>query len=180
MADDITTDCFTDEHKTLHIHDLRHLTARAKDMDPTARVARESDNLSKVLAYYKGKDCLTARSCSKGTIIYHGALLTRKQRPILSSRESERVVLKMGFGDDAVQRLLREHGFYQRLLPLQGDRVPLCHGLYQGHMGAFAGARSTTVACLLLEHCGDMCDDLHEMPWKFRLVPKVSTNPHYL
>ena len=177
MVHNTATDCLFDEYKTLCIHELRHLTARVPEADPKAEATQESDNLSKILTCYQGRGHLTASSGSRGTIVYQGALLTKKQSYNSSSEESERVVLKIGFGDDAVQRLLREHGFYQRLLPLQGDQIPLCYGLYRGDMDTSNEAWSTTVACLLLEDCGDPCN-LRKMPWAFRFVPHISTKLH--
>ena len=170
-----TTDCFH-KYQTLHLRELQHLKASViQKVDPRFRARAEAETLSDILAC---EDHLVAIGGSKDTAVYRGALLTKRQDHTSSAREPEKVVLKMGFGDDAMQRLLREHGFYQRLLPLQGDQVPLCHGLFQGHMDAFAEARSTSVACLLLEDCGDTCGNLLDMPWKFRFVPKVPINLH--
>lgn len=56
-----------------------------------------------------------------------------------------------------VDQLREEAAIYCRDLEIcQGDVVPLFYGLYEGKIGG----RPTT--CMLLEDCGDSCDDNFE------------------
>lgn len=166
-------DCCSDKPPTLRIFELQHLT-RVQDSESDPTRTRGSKSLSDILVYHDIEGPLTAISHSESTnsIVYRGALLTEKQGQGPSPRELSRVILKMGFGDNAIQRLLQEYKCYKSLVPLQGEQIPLCHGLYHGYM---AGSERTAAACLLLEDCGDPCAQadnpaLTEMPWKFRFV----------
>lgn len=61
------------------------------------------------------------------------------------------VALKFAMREDFIDDLDKEARLYAGALqPLQGTVIPRCYGLYTG-----AGEEGQSIACLVLEHCGE-------------------------
>ena len=71
----------------------------------------------------------------------------------------------------AVESLEHEYTIYQRLLDLQGTRVPKCWGLFYG----LQNDDQSRVGCLVLEDCGDKISSptVESMPYKLRFVYRL-------
>lgn len=77
--------------------------------------------------------------------VYQGTL-------VCGGAEKDEVVLKVVFGDSGedFNCLEEEYEFYRKLQPIQGDAIPVCHGLFR--------APNDPVGCLMLECWGRRLD----------------------